>query len=383
MDKLVLDLADDGVSVIKCSDTEAILNMNTLANYLRKQCMTTSVVVLMLLFLLMVGTLFTSTLRAIARGVLPPELLFTELSLRSVDVLSILVPLSFFLGVLVALSQLYRNQEAVIMHSLGWSMRSVVKALWPLAAVVFVLMLFLSLVVSPKAAQLSKELTSKANDEISLMGLSEGKFQKFFASDGVIYVEKVNVDEQRVEHVFANIAHDDRIDTITAEYAYQFEEQGQKYVALFNGYRNEGHPGTQKYTLMQFRRNDIKLPTLDDKIAELDEQSKSTLELWHSKDVKEQAQLHWRVMPAVTVMVLFLLAISLSKTSHREAKFINLVVGVLAYAFLVNLLTIGQSLLEQEKIPMVLGLWWVYLLFLAYAWWRLRRLDGPRLEAGA
>ena len=353
--------------------------MNILANYLRKQCVQTSLVVLMLLFLLMVGTLFTSTLRAIARGVLPPELLFTELSLRSVDVLSILVPLSFFLGVLFSLSNLYRNQEAVIMHSAGWSLKSMLRALMPLAWVVFVVMLFLSLVVSPKAALLSKELTTKANDEISLMGLTEGKFQKFFSSDGVIFVEKVNVAEQKVENVFANISHDDRIDTIPAEYAHQFEENGQKYVALFNGYRNEGHPGTQKYTLMKFKRNDIKLPSLDKKIAALDEQSKSTMELWRSNDVKEQAQLHWRVMPALTVLVLFVLAVSLSKTSHREAKFVNLVVGVMAYAFMVNLLTIGQSMLEQEKVPMMVGLWWVYAVFLAIAVWRIQKSDGPKL----
>ncbi len=337
----------------------------------------------MLLFLLMVGTLFTSTLRAIARGVLPPELLFTELSLRSVDVLSILVPLSFFLGVLVSLSGFYRNQEAVIMHSVGWSTKSMLKALMPLAVVVFVVMLFLSLVVSPEAAKISKELTSKANDEISLMGLSEGKFQKFFSSDGVIFVEKVNVEQQRVEHIFANISHDDRIDTITAEYGYQYEENGQKYVALFNGFRNEGQPGTQKYTLMKFKRNDIMLPSLDEKIAELDEKSKTSMELWGSVDVKEQAQLHWRIMPSLTVMVLFVLAVSLSKTSHREAKFINLVIGVLAYAFMVNLLTIGQSLLEQEKVPMAFGLWWVYLVFLVYGLWRIKKTDGPVLKLQA
>ena len=106
--------------------------MTILANYLRKQTIKTSLVVLSLLFLLMVGTLFTSTLRAIARGVLPPELLFIELSLRSVDVLTILIPLSFYLGVLVSLSQLYRNQEAVMMHAMGWSSKDVLRALSPL-----------------------------------------------------------------------------------------------------------------------------------------------------------------------------------------------------------------------------------------------------------
>lgn len=347
-----------------------------LTRYLRKQCTQTSLVVLMLLFLVMVGTLFTATLRAIARGVLAPDLLFIELSLRSVDVLNILIPLSFFLGLLVALSGLYRNQEAVMLHAFGWSLRDILKALAPLAVVVFLITTVLALWVAPMAAQLSKELTSRASEEISLMGLSEGKFQNFFSDDGVIYVERIDPESKRVENIFANIHHPDRIDTITAAYGYEFTEKGHKYVALFDGYRNEGIPGSNRYHMMKFERNDIKLPDLKQEIAALDEQSKSTLALWHSDNILDQAQLHFRLVPPISVWVLFLLAVSLSKTSHREAKYINLVTGLAAYILLINMLTIGQSMLAQGRIPMELGLWWVYVLFGAYGWWRLRRLDG-------
>ena len=355
--------------------------MNILASYLRKQTIKTSLVVLLLLFLLMVGTLFTSTLRAIARGVLPPELLLIELSLRSVDVLTILVPLSFYLGVLVSLSQMYRNQELVMMHASGWSFKDVLRALLPLMWLVFILMLVISLIISPQSARLSKELTTQASENISLMGLTEGKFQKFFSSEGVIFVEKIDAEKQRVENVFANIYHPERIDTLTAEYGYQFEENGRKYVALFNGYRNEGQPGSNVYRMMQFERNDIMLPDLDQEIADLDEKSKSTVELIKSDDLKERAQLQWRLSPAFSVLVLFVLAVSLAKTSHREAKFINLVLGVLAYIFMVNLITIGHSMLEQGKLPIELGLWWVYLLIGGYAWWRIQHLDGPKVAS--
>jgi Predicted permeases len=131
-----------------------------LTRYLRKQCAQTTLVVLMLLFLLMVGTLFTSTLRAIARGVLAPDLLLIELSLRSVDVLNILIPLSFFLGLLTALSGLYRNQEAVMMHAFGLSLRDILKALVPLAVIVFIITTVLALWVAPMAAQLSQRVDS-------------------------------------------------------------------------------------------------------------------------------------------------------------------------------------------------------------------------------
>ena len=355
--------------------------MNILANYLRKQTVKSSLVVLLLLFLLMVGTLFTSTLRTIARGILPPELLFIELSLRSIDVLAILIPLSFYLGVLLSLSQMYRNQEAVMMHAMGWSSKDILRALMPLMWLVFVLMLLISLVISPQAARLSKELATQANDNISLMGLTEGKFQKFFSNDGVIFVERIDAEKQRVENVFANIYHPERIDTLTAEYGYQFEENGQKYVALFNGYRNEGRLGSNAYQMMQFERNDIMLPDLDEQIAALDEKSKPTMDLFKSDLVKEQAQLHWRLSPAFSVLVLFVLAVSLAKTSHREAKFINLVLGILAYIFMVNILTIGHSMLEQGSLPMVFGLWWVYVLISAYAIWRIYRADGPKIIA--
>lgn len=354
--------------------------MNILANYLRKQTMKTSLVVLLLLFLLMIGTLFTSTLRTIARGILPPELLFIELSLRSVDVLAILIPLSFYLGVLVSLSQMYRNQEVVMMHATGWSTKDVLRALLPLMSLVFVLMLVISLVISPQAARLSKEFTTQASENISLMGLTEGKFQKFFSSEGVIFVEKIDAEKQRVENVFANIYHPERIDTLTAEYGYQFEENGRKYVALFNGYRNEGRPGSNAYRMMKFDRNDIMLPDLDQEIADLDEKSKSSIELMKSDDLKERAQFQWRLSPAFSVLILFVLAVSLAKTSHREAKFINLVLGILAYIFLVNLLTIGHSMLEQGKLPISLGLWWVYFIVGGYAMWRIRRLDGPSVS---
>lgn len=370
------------VVLLQCTNFSTIAKiflMNALSKYLRTQCIKTALAVLAVLFLLMVGTLFTSTLRAIARGILPADLLFIELCLRSVDVLSILLPLSFFFGVLVTLSGLYRNQEAIIMQSMGWSLMNFFRALLPLAIFMFGLMLVVALVLAPKAAALSKELTGKANSEMSLMGLSEGKFQKFFADEGVIFVERVDVKNNRVEGIFASISHPDRTDTITAEYAFQFERDGEKFVALFNGFRNEGKPGSREYRLAQFARSDIKLPNLDEKIAELDEQSKPTLELIGSPEVKDQAQLHWRLMPAMTIPVLFLLAVGLSKSSPREAKFMNLIIGVLVYAFMVNLLTIGMSLLEQQKVPLEMGLWWVYLLFGAYAIWQIRRLDGPKL----
>ncbi|WP_395374353.1 LPS export ABC transporter permease LptF [Marinicella sp. W31] len=351
-----------------------------LNTYLRKQCLKVSSVILMVLFLLMIGTLFASTLRTIARGILPPELLFIELGLRSIDVLSILLPVSFFLGVLVCLSQLYRNQEAVIMHAFGLSTKRMLLALMPLALLLSAFMFVVSFWMAPAAAKLSVELINEANKDASLMGLVEGKFQSFYGEDSVIYVSKVDALNNRVENVFANINYPDRVDTITAEYGYQFEEGGNKYIALFNGHRNEGKPGTEEYKLMRFDRNDIRLPELDSTVQKLDEKAKDTFSLLSSDALEDKALLHWRLTPALSTLVLFVLAVSLSRTSHREGKSINVIIGLLAYAALINVLTIAQTLLAQGSVPLIFGLWWVYAVFAGYGFWRISRTDGPSLS---
>ncbi len=352
--------------------------MKLLNNYLQKQCLKITAVVLFLLLLLMVGTLFTATLRTVARGLLPPELLFMELALRSVDVLTLLVPLAFFLGLLFALSQMYRNQELVIMHGAGVSTARIVRALLPLALLLTVLMTGLSLWLNPAAARLSAELINQSNQKVSLLGLTEGSFQPFYTDEGVIYVGHIDTVNKRVENVFVNLNHPDRIDTLTAEYGYQFEENGRRYVALFNGYRNEGVPGGRAYRVVKFERNDILLPDVGDRLVELTEQSRPSVELLHSDVLADRVQLHWRLVPVFSVLVLFVLAVALSKTSHREGKYVNLMVGLMVYTAFVNLLTIGRSMLDQAQLPLGLGLWWVYVLFGLFAWWRIRRLDGAR-----
>ena len=49
--------------------------------------------------------------------------------------------MSFYLGLLVSMSQMYRNQEAVMMHAFGLSIKDMMRAFAPLVALVFVLML--------------------------------------------------------------------------------------------------------------------------------------------------------------------------------------------------------------------------------------------------
>lgn len=352
--------------------------MQILGKYLRKETLKTFIVILLVLFLVSVGISFTGTLRLIARGVLPASMLYVELGLSTINIMTILIPLSLYLAVLAKLAQMYRNQELVMFHASGLSSKKILKMFAPQMLYFFGFILILSLFIVPFASRTSEQLTLAASKDISLMGLKEGVFQELSSKNSIIYVRKLNVQENRLENIFLNIRHEDRIDTLTAEYGYQYqdEENNERYISLFNGFRNEGVPGSKKYQLMKFARNDIKLPKLKGKSVDVDEEGKTIAQLLNSERLIDKAEIHKRLAPAIEVIVLILLALSISKTSPRESKYGSLLLGLLIYIAYLIMLTIGISLIAQNKAPSWLGIWWVHFLFLAYGFWRINKADN-------
>ena len=351
--------------------------MQILGSYLRKETIKAFVGIMLVLSLVSVGVAFAETLRVIARGVLPASMLYVELGLRTIDVLTILLPLSLYLAVLSKLAMMYRNQEMVIYHSSGVSSRQLLKMYLPQMIFFSIFLLVLAIYVVPLASKTSEKLVMDASKDVSLMGLKEGVFQEISGTNSIIYVRKINVEENRLENIFINVKHNDRVDTLTAEYGYQFEEAATKerYISLYNGFRNEGVPGSKKYQLMHFEKNEIKLPKLKGKSVDVDEDGKTILELINSDRSIDKAEIHKRLSPAIVIIVLILLAVSISKTSPREGKVLNLLLGLLIYIVYLNLLTIAISLVAQEKVPVWFGAWWVHVIFIAYGFWRIHKSD--------
>lgn len=352
--------------------------LQILGRYLRKEAIKAFFAILIVLFMVSVGVSFAESLRAIARGVLPASMLYVELGLRTIDILTILLPLSLYLAVLSKLAQMYRNQELVIFHSSGISSRYLLKMFVPQMLFFFVLLLAISMYFIPLASKTSEKLTLAASKDVSLMGLKEGVFQELSGSNSVIYVREINVEKNRLENIFVNIKHKDRVDTLTAEYGYQYEDAKTKerYITLHNGFRNEGIPGSKKYQLMRFEKNDIKLPKLKGKSVDVDEAGKSIQELILSDRLIDKVEIHKRLSPAFSIVVLILLAVSISKTSPRESKLTSLVLGLLIYIVYLIVLSIAISLIEQGKVPAWTGTWWVHLVFILYGSWRTYKSDS-------
>ena len=115
-----------------------------------------------------------------------------------------------------------------------------------------------------------------------------------------------------------------RIDVITATHGFLYHDADEgRYIALQDGFRVEGKLGEDDYRLMRFARNDIKLPDSvgDDSEAAQKRSAPTATLLAASDDPLMNSELHWRLAAPLSVLVLGLLALPLSRSSPREPRY--------------------------------------------------------------
>jgi lipopolysaccharide export system permease protein len=348
--------------------------MRILDRYLLKEVAFTWGGVTSILMLVTFGTFLSGTLKDVARGAIPAQLLFSTMGLRSIETLTVLLPLSLFLAILLSFGRLYRDSEMSVLSACGYSRFNLYRPVAWLALPGSLILLVLALWVSPWAAKTSKEMVNEAARTISVAGLQAGRFHEIANNDGVVYVETISDDGDRFTNAFIHSERNGRKDVITAKHGFQYvdPDSGARYLALFEGFRSEGMPGQGDYRWMRFERNDIRLPESDDTRLVLRRDAYTLAELRATPEPANQAEIHWRLAPALAAIVLCALAVPLSRTTPRQGFYGNLIVAVLLYVIYANLLGMGKSWLQDGTLPIQLGLWWVHLSVALLTLWLLR-----------
>jgi lipopolysaccharide export system permease protein len=352
-----------------------------------------------ILLLIVVGTAVADLLAKIARGRIPADLLFTLIALRSVDALTVLMPLAVFLGVLLAYGRLWRDSEMAVLQSSGLDLGGVARPLALLIVPTMFLLATISFWLAPAAVRLSQTLLEEANRSLIIAGLEPGRFIELPGKDGEIYVGEMSSDGTEFKRMFVenerviNDANNKdngktRIDVITATHGYlDHDADGVgRYLALLDGFRVEGTLGQDDYRLMRFERNDIKLPDneSDDNDTAAKRSAPTRVLFRNPDDPVMRAEIHWRLAAPLSALVLTLLALPLSKSSPREPRYARLLVAVLAWWVFNTGLGLGRSWISQGKLAPGFGFWWVYLPTIAMAAWLILKSQRmPRVKKGA
>lgn len=363
--------------------------------YLLRELLASLLAVGAVLLLISIGETVVAVLSQVTRGRVPADLLFTLIALRAIDSLNVLLPLAVFLGVLLAFGRLYRDSEMSVLAASGLDLPGLLRPLALLIVPMFVLMSFVSFWLAPSAVRLSQQMISDSNRSLLIAGLEPGRFVALPGQEGVIFVGQMSAEGARFERMFVEnerVQEDgsSQISVITAARGQLYRDTagGERFLALEDGFRVEGTPGQDDYRLLRFARNDIRLP--ENEAEESPDSVKRAAplgELWRSEDPLQRAELHWRLAPPLSAIVLALLALPLSRQNPRQPRYASLIIAVLAYIAYANFLAVGRSWLAQDTIDFGFGLWWVYLPTVAIAallLWRgqpLRRARAARRKA--
>ena len=323
----------------------------------------------------MFGVTIGDLLGDVADGRLPPGLLGNLLLLRMPEVLSTIVPLAVFIAVIWGLGRLYRDREMAVMRASGFSWNMLLRPLFSLLLPVALLSLIIGAYLVPLSAELSQKQLSEAFRTAAEWGLQTGKFHVLRDGNLILYVESVERDGRTLNNIFIQQRQQEREQVWVAQKGYYWlnPDTGERFLTLENGQITEGGTATLDFGIMQFSRNDLRLPEPESTVQAPDLEVRPSTELIFAANAEEAAEFQWRLAPAISVMVLGLLAIPLSHAGPKEGRGGRALLGVLAYAIYANGLYMSRAWVASGDLPPAIGLTWVYLLTLGIAVVWLRR----------
>lgn len=355
--------------------------MLLIERHLLRQFAESVAAVAVVLLLVTLGALFADLLSEIAKGKVPAGLLLSQLGLRSIRFVTLVLPLALFLGVLLALGRMYAESEMAVLASVGLGPQRLWRPLVWVSAPIILIVGLASLWLAPLSANRARDMIEVANRSFLIAGLEPGRFVELPGKGGVLYVTELTPDGTRFKQLFVQRENDGRLDIITAHQGgLRLIGETERYLRLEDGFRVEGAIGSRDFRMMRFERNDVRVPDRErnDNIEDLS--ATSTADLLRQGKPLAQAELHWRLAMPLFVGILALFAMPLARSEPRQPQYGLILFALLVYLVGMIMLLLGTGLISTGKLPSWLGLWWVHVPMLLLAAWLYAR-DGrlPKL----
>lgn len=329
-----------------------------------------------------VAYLLARFLADVVDGMLPSRTIALLVLLRTAIALEVLVPITLFLCVVMALGRLHADSEIVAMSALGVSPTRIVRAVAALAVTVAVGVAALSLVVRPWAYEESYRLRAEAGAEVNLDRFKAGRFYARQRGEYVVFAERSDTAAGRLAGVFVHSEEGDVRQVVFAREAYQRVDPvtGDRTLVALHGHHYRISTAEGRDRIVGFARMEMPL-RIEPIVPEYRRKAASTATLAGSRDPMDVAELQWRLTTPLATVLLALLGIPLGRAVPRQGRYARFASAVVAYAAYYNLKSMAKTWVEHGTVGPVPGLWWVDVLLGAVVllllwrpwprgWWR-------------
>lgn len=289
----------------------------------------------------------------LSEGVLP------LLGFAALNYLPVLLSLSVFIAVLMAISRSYRDSEMVIWFSSGLGLTSWIRPVLAFALPMVMLIGILSLFLSPWAIRQSDEYRRQMDKRDDLSRVSPGVFREAADAQRVFFVESDPGDDQRVKNVFIASSRGSEIGVMVSSRGFrETAEDGSRYIVLVEGRQYQGTPGAPDFQVMNFDRYSLRVQNPQARPDQVSAKALASWELVRDPSNPNLGELLWRIGLPLSALILSLLAVPLSFVNPRASRSINLVFALLTYMVYSNLVSIAQAWVSQGRMSFATG-WWV------------------------
>ncbi len=361
--------------------------------YLSREILVTTMAVSSILLLIIMSGRFVKYLAEAAAGELAVEVLFSIMGFRLPGFIELILPLGFFIAILLAYGRLYIDSEMVVLSACGISPQQLVSMTFFPALLISVIVGSLTLWVSPTGVRATETILAEQRTRSEFDAIQTGRFQALGQSESMTYVEDVSADRNRLQTVFVaeggGEAGRTRHSVLVAEYAEQalHPEYQQRYFNLYNGVRYEGQPGEADYEVTEFETFGQYIEPTDIRSGMRNKSDAwPTSQLIGSEDLESRVTLQWRLSLPLMVLVVALLAVPLSHTDPRRGRYVKMLPAILLYMVYLGTLSGMRGAVEAGSWPIVPGLWIVHPVFIGIAllmlnWHNLRLWRQKRRQA--
>jgi lipopolysaccharide export system permease protein len=315
------------------------------------------------------------TIGQAASGVVSPQDVVLLMGYISLGYLPMILALSLFIAIVVSLGRMYRDSEMAIWFASGVGLtrfvRPVLRTSWPVLLVVALLLFF----AWPWGNRNSLELRDRYQQRSDLSRVTPGVFQTSNDGSRVFFVERESADGVNARNVFI-LTQLPNVESVTSARSGRLEsEQGERFLVLEHGQRNDVDLKSNEKTLSSF--DSYRLLADERRIRDVEAQpprAMRTIELIREPGARNLGELVWRFGMLFGAANLLLLGIGLAATNPRRASNWNLMFALLGFVVYYNLINLTQAWVGDGRVGLGAALLALhggaFGLALALLWWR-------------
>ena len=296
--------------------------------------------ILLIFFLLVVGTRAVGYFEQASEGIINPNLIYKIIFLRIPDFVTLLIPLSFFLGVLLTISRMYADREIYAYFSSGIAPINLAKFIFPQALIFALVAFLLSFYLAPSGKEISNDLLKIDTFEEQILSLEPGEIytlknsSSFITSESreglnlsnVTFFNQLNEDSLLISSSSLSI------NKLDEEYDLSFKKG-----TMNSNFFSEYGKVFSTFGIFNFKINE-QSSTSDQVLGDYFNNQNTTL----------SSEFQWSLSFSMAIFILMFMAVYLGKVEPRKGRLSVILPGMFIYILYFSLLLLGKDYVSQN-----------------------------------